>query len=431
MTLDSWLPLALSLRFPPSVEAELPGIEGRFRDVFARSSQQRVRRVAAMLIGIYLVYIPLTFVIDLGPWEHGVTVAALQVFGLLVSVTVLAFSFRFRRLESLQGITGVAGFLVGAQSSAACLLFPHPYDYLALQSLVLICALVCTTLRLRFFNALVTAFAILIAFGVEAALIGQLSVLEALLTGTYLATAIVVGGFVAYGLERTTRHDYLQEERLARERERSEQLLLNVLPASVAARLKAGEQPIADTVEEATVLFADLVGFTKLSSTISPEELVGRLGTLFSAFDTETERLGLEKIKTIGDAYMVAAGVPDPCPDHAGAAAELGLALRSTLGRLNAEQEWNFGIRIGIHSGPLVAGVIGEQRFSYDVWGDTVNTASRMESHGAPGQIQVSEATRSRLEARYLFEDRGEMEIKGKGPMRTFFLLGAKDGHSP
>jgi adenylate cyclase len=209
------------------------------------------------------------------------------------------------------------------------------------------------------------------------------------------------------------------------EHERSESLLLNVLPAPVAERLKRSSGVIADGFDGVTVLFADIVGFTPLSASLSPQEVVTVLDSLFSAFDQVVDRRGLEKIKTIGDAYMVAAGVPLPRPDHAQAVAELALEMRTELARVREEINAPLDIRVGIDTGPVVAGVIGKRKFIYDLWGDTVNTASRMESHSLPGEIQVTERAWTVLRDTHRFRERGVIEVKGKGPMRTFFLDGA------
>jgi class 3 adenylate cyclase len=202
----------------------------------------------------------------------------------------------------------------------------------------------------------------------------------------------------------------------------SERLLLNVLPRSIAERLKRTPGVIAERFEDVTVLFADVADFTPFAERTPPEQVVGVLDEIFSAFDGLTARHGLEKIKTIGDAYMAAGGLPEPRPDHADAIAELAVAMQAELTRLGQTLGVDLTIRIGIDSGPVVAGVIGRNRLIYDLWGDTVNTASRMESHGVPGRIQVTAATRDRLGDRYRFEDRGEIEVKGKGRLRAYLL---------
>jgi class 3 adenylate cyclase len=214
---------------------------------------------------------------------------------------------------------------------------------------------------------------------------------------------------------------------LLAERERSERLLLNVLPGPIATRLKQGDEVIADRFPEVTVLFADLVDFTRRSRDTAPEEVVRVLDDLFTAFDRLAERLGLEKIKTIGDAYMVVGGLPEPRPDHAQAVAEMALALREEVVEHRDPAGQPLALRIGIDSGPVVAGVIGRRKFSYDLWGDTVNTASRMESTGTAGCIQVTERAYRRLCDGYVFECRGPVQVKGKGELVTWFLV-ARDG---
>ncbi len=234
---------------------------------------------------------------------------------------------------------------------------------------------------------------------------------------------------VAASLEKKHLRDreqaYLAELRI--EREKSERLLLNVLPAPIAAQLKEQPGVIAESFAEATILFADLVGFTQMSARVTPEELVHLLNEIFSTFDQLAERHGLEKIKTIGDCYMVAAGLPTRRTDHAEAMAEMALDMQAALAAFNQTHNAQLNTRTGINTGPVVAGIIGTSKFIYDLWGDAVNTASRMESHSLPGRIQVSHATYQRLAADYLCEPRGIINIKGKGEMETYFLIGRKE----
>ncbi|HMV68460.1 MAG TPA: adenylate/guanylate cyclase domain-containing protein, partial [Myxococcota bacterium] len=213
---------------------------------------------------------------------------------------------------------------------------------------------------------------------------------------------------------------------LRREFQRSEHLLHNVLPVSVADRLKGEPRTIAERYEACTVLFADMAGFTAWSATREPEELVDELNRIFSAFDAMAERHGVEKIKTIGDAYMVAAGVPVPREDHAEALARMALEMQAWVRRMRAEQGSGLAIRVGLHSGPVVAGVIGLRKFIYDLWGDTVNTAARMESHGITDEIQVSDDTAALLRERFTLVERGRQLIKGKGSMSTWLLVGER-----
>lgn len=206
------------------------------------------------------------------------------------------------------------------------------------------------------------------------------------------------------------------------EREKSEQLLLNIMPPSIAHRLKQGESVIADSFSDVTIIFIDLVGFTQLSGRASPEEIIVILNAVFSTFDEIADSCGLEKIKTIGDAYMVVAGIPEWTPDHALRAAMMTLHVRDAIGNLNTHLNTDLQVRIGIHSGSVVAGVIGTKKYAYDLWGDAVNIASRMESHGAPGRIHCSESVYHHLHKDFVFTDRGVMHIKGKGDMQTYFL---------
>ncbi len=210
------------------------------------------------------------------------------------------------------------------------------------------------------------------------------------------------------------------------EKEKSERLLLNVLPKPIADQLRQSEESLAESFEEVTILFADIVGFTELSARLSPQELVDLLNQIFSAFDRLAEKHGLEKIKTIGDAYMVAGGLPLPRKDHAEAVAEMALEMRDYMTRSHNKWGETCQIRIGINTGSVVAGVIGIKKFIYDLWGDAVNLASRMESHGTPGGIQVTASTYKYLKDRYLFEERGTIFVKGRGEMTTYWLIGQK-----
>jgi len=214
------------------------------------------------------------------------------------------------------------------------------------------------------------------------------------------------------------------EAALEAEYDKSEALLHNIMPPSVADRLKQNPDVIADSHSRVTILFADIVGFTDMAGRSSPEELVTLLNAIFSRFDALVEERGLEKIKTIGDAYMVVAGLPEARDDHAQAIARLALSMVDATRAVSDEMGQALQIRIGVHSGKVVAGVIGQKKFAYDLWGDTVNVAARMESHGEPGRIQVSGDTAALLEDGFELEARGEIEVKGKGRMTAYFLNG-------
>lgn len=217
---------------------------------------------------------------------------------------------------------------------------------------------------------------------------------------------------------------YLAE--LQAERAKSDRLLLNVLPKAIADRLKQGERTIVDSFREATVVFADIVGFTSFSANMAPSRTVQLLNDLFSGFDKLAETYELEKIKTIGDSYMVVGGVPTVIPEHAERCALMALDMIEVLHHFNRRNSTSLDVRIGINSGPVVAGIIGTRKFAYDLWGDTVNVASRMETHSQPGVIQVSSGTSGLLADKFIFEERGTIDIKNLGPMATYRLIGRK-----
>ena len=216
------------------------------------------------------------------------------------------------------------------------------------------------------------------------------------------------------------------ERNLAIERDRSDRLLTNILPVPIAERLKQSFELIADDFDETTVLFADIVGFTRYTETVSPSGLITLLNSVFTKFDDLSQKHRVEKIKTIGDAYMAVAGVPIRSPNHAEQMAAMALDMQQVIERHNHQTGQGLQIRIGLDSGPVVAGVIGKQKFAYDLWGDTVNTAARMESQGLPGEIQVTQATHALLHANFHFEERGVIDIKNKGPIKVYLLKGKR-----
>jgi adenylate cyclase len=246
-------------------------------------------------------------------------------------------------------------------------------------------------------------------------------------TSTMLALNITVGGTIVFTLLAMfarQRRDALAALRV--EQARAESLLLNILPRSIADKLKAETRTIADQFSSASILFADVVDFTPLSESLPPAKVVGVLDYLFSHFDVLAERHGLEKIKTIGDCYMVAAGVPSPRPDHARAIALMALDMQAAMRSVDEVGHLGLELRVGINSGPVVAGVIGRKRFLYDLWGDAVNTASRMESHGTSGRIQITRATKELLEDEFVCQSRGTIPVKGKGEMEVWYLVGRR-----
>lgn len=317
--------------------------------------------------------------------------------------------------------------------SCACVIyiihmFPEP-EYLKYGYGLIICILIYAfaMLRLRTFFSFVASLVVLIEFSTYVIFVRPMP-LSDFVFSLALAGFVNTGGFVSvFFFERNSRTEFLQSRtieeqglQLAAEKKKSEALLLNVLPESVANRLLSGERTIADYFDSVSVLFADIVGFTKLSRRLDPNQLVQLLNRVFSHFDSLASVLGLEKIKTIGDAYMVGAGLPQAADDHAERCFEMAQGMLRILDEENKTLAEPLHLRIGIASGPVVAGVIGQNKFIYDLWGDTVNTASRMESAGVPGEIHITESTRAALGARASYVDRGEIEIKGIGKMRTY-----------
>jgi adenylate cyclase len=273
----------------------------------------------------------------------------------------------------------------------------------------------------------VAYLAVFILSGVAGQILGPVSTVPDWFTSTMLGLNVAVAGSIVFILLATFLR---QRDRamgaLAREQERSEGLLLNVLPKEIAPRLKAGESPIADAYEHATVLYADIVGSTMLAERLDAKQLVALLNNVFSHLDLLAEQHGVEKIRTIGDNFMCVAGVPRQRADHAQAMARLALGICAYVDELRAAGEDRIEFRIGMNSGPCVGGVIGLRKFVFDIWGDPVNTASRMESHGVPGRIHLSDATYELICDEFECEPRGTVDVKGKGLMRTWFLVGER-----
>jgi guanylate cyclase len=292
---------------------------------------------------------------------------------------------------------------------------------IAFSILTVIGALIALDRRAGFLWFLVTLATIILA-GLLPEWIDPIYDADPAAAGDIVVTLIGVAVFSYAGMAYFVR----QRDRFQRE---SDDLLHNILPDEIATRLKAEHSMIADDHEAASVLFADVVGFTPMSAGMSPPELVGLLNNVFTTFDGFVGELGLEKIKTVGDEYMAAAGVPHARPDHAHAIAELALRMRDHCAQHRFDGH-DIRLRVGLNSGPVVAGIVGTNKFAYDLWGDMVNTASRMESHGVPGSIQVSGATHELLRDAYVCERRGTVDVKGKGEMETYFLLARRDGEA-
>jgi adenylate cyclase len=284
------------------------------------------------------------------------------------------------------------------------------------------------TMQLLLIGAGIVAMAGVVLVGPHPPTAIQETAIETALLLSNIAVTVV---FVSVPVLYARRLADTAEARLETANQRSEELLLNVLPEQIADRLKAGEVVIADRAEHVSVLFADVVNSTPMSESLTPRQMVEVLNEIFTPFDDLADVLGLEKIKTIGDAYMVVGGLPVERADYLEAIAEMALRMKEEIVKHTVPNFGSLEMRYGIHAGPVVAGVIGKRKFSYDLWGDTVNTAARMESHGMPGHIQVTAAVRDALEDTYRFEERGRIEIKGKGMMTTYFLVGRRVGVPP
>ncbi len=348
-----------------------------------------------------------------------------------VLLVILAFTFwpGFERFAQVS--MSLAMLAAGLGLVLMSVVAPPPAGQTFYVGLMLAVISFHTLVRVRFTYVTLVTWTVIAAYEVAILWFHPLPRLVAVNNTFFLVTANLIGMFAGYSIERHARTDFLLRRTIEAEQRRSEILLLNILPAAIAERLKRSPGVLADSFPEATVLFADLVAFTPIADRLPPGELVDLLNEVFSAFDQVAERHGLEKIKTMGDCYMVVGGLPVPRPDHAEAVAEAALDMQAALAELNVRRTLSLELRIGIHTGPVVAGVIGTRKFSYDLWGDTVNTASRMESQGVARCVQVSRATYTRLRDKYVLEARGMVDVKGKGEMDTFLLLGKRQEAAP
>jgi guanylate cyclase len=389
----------------------------------ADDNETRLRK--ALLVRIAVLILPISFLwaglyLAFGAWSG--SMALLYAAISIVSIALFARTGNYRLFLRIQlwdillaptlSMIALGGFLPGGSPGIWGILAP-------------LGALVFDGVRagVRWFIAFVTVF---LASGLIGIALEIPSPLPEWFSGMLLALNVVVGGtifFTLLALFAKQREEALTA--LRSEQQRSEGLLLNILPASIAERLKGETSTIADHFTAATVLFADVVNFSARTKDLPAAEVVGLLDRLFSHFDTLTERHGLEKIKTIGDAYMVAAGVPIRRPDHARAVALLALDMVESAAPGGTCGDLDLQLRIGINSGPVVAGVIGRRKFLYDLWGDAVNIASRMESAGTPGRIQVTRQTYELLKDEFELEPRGTIAVKGMGEMETWYLLGS------
>ncbi len=409
-----------------------PALEAAFRRELAAETIPITR--AGFLVGIPL-WIVVGLVLPLAA-EIDTRVLAV-VAGSMVALDLVSL-FVVRGVPSLARIDVIG--IIGTVSNAVAIMVltaasPASHSY-ALPGLMLALLYAFAVFRLRLPAALLPAGVVIAAYVVAAGpseTSGQLA-FEVIILGSM----IVIGLLGVVVLERSSRERFLQRgvieaqrEEVARERAKSDALLLAILPASIASRLRERQEAVAERFEAATLLFADLVGFTGLAERLGPQRTAGLLNALVSRWDALAVEAGVEKIKTIGDAYFAAAGVPEPQVDHAARVVGLGLAMIRATADEGRSSGQALAIRVGVHTGPVVAGVIGTSKFSYDLWGDTVNVASRLESSGIPGEIQASAATVSLLEDAFEIVPRGEVDLKGKGPMATFLVRAGRAAEAP
>jgi class 3 adenylate cyclase len=409
-------------------------LEAAFRDDYFDNSQRANR--AAFAVGLFI--LGAFGLVDIWAAPLSLETVWLIRFGLaspaVVALLILSFAPVYRRI--MQPASAIVAFVIGVSITLMVLVARQGELSRALYifGITPVLAFTYTGASLRFWYATAAGWAIVasslsIPFG-HGILVDRPAMISFSLSEVFVISVNIVGMMGAWFIETSTRRAFVQRLRVEQEEERSEALLLNILPRPVADRLRRGER-IEDYFDEVSILFVDIVEFTPLSATITPREILGLLNETFSVFDELARKHGLEKIKTIGDSYMAAAGVPVPCPDHAERVADMALDIVEHIRVAHASGRRSVRVRIGLNTGPVVAGIIGTQKFSYDLWGDTVNTASRMESHSVAGKIRAAEATFKQLQHHYVFEGPDTIEVKGKGRMPTYFLVGKPSAASP
>lgn len=351
-----------------------------------------------------------------------------------VLLLLLAFKFYVRHAQALlSSVILAAGFGIIWMNS---MLAGAQYGATYYAGLILIVACVFVFLPIRFRYALALCATLIFTYDATLAF-NKSPLLIAISNNFFLIGAAIICGRSCYDYEQLIYKRYAHEAVIERQKQeievekaRADNLLHQLLPDPIASRLMDGDLTIADGFSDVTVLFADLAGFTEFSSSVSPRNLVKILNRIFSAFDEVAQSCGVEKIKTIGDCYMAACGVPNEVDDHPERMLRMAIGMRTALQKVRGEfPNFTLALRIGIHTGPCVAGVIGRQRFIYDLWGDTVNMASRMESTGVSGQIQVTEATYLRARHAFAFESRGDVQVKGRGLIKAYLLSEQETTH--
>jgi len=397
-------------------------------DDFNRTTFETVRRQSRLgFLLALLLYLAFAF---LDPWI--VPEARMEILQIRIAVAVLillliglSFTPLFRRVTQITlamlpliGGLGIVRMVALSEQAGGLL-------YYAGLNLAIIWAFL--FVDLQFLYALAVSLFLIMAYNGVALSIRPTPLHIILSNNFFLLGTFAMSAFAGYTIKRQFRVNYCQSRLIEYERQRSENLLLNILPVEIIDQLKGGNHIIASSFEAVTVMFADIADFTPLSAQITPIELVDLLNEIFSYFDGLATKYDLEKIKTVGDAYMVAGGVPRQHANHAPAVAHMALEICKYVCHHPALENRGINFRIGIHSGPVVAGVIGHSKFQYDMWGDVVNTASRMQTHGEAGKIQITKATYDFLKDDFVCERRGMIDVRGKGPMETWFLLASKN----
>ena len=411
-----------------------PVVERRFAERYLRDNLGFIRMAHVLGIVVWVVFGLMAQLVLQGDAES-VRADLILRYGFAVPIAALALALTWapwypRRWPWVSGtVTLISGFIWSMHR----VVVPEATPGWAYAGLMIVLVFIFTLSRLWFVPASITGVLVIVFHNVIALAVMHDTREELYIANFFLFVTASMGSVAAYGLERFTRLLYLRERELDDERLRTDELLRTAMPGAIVTRLQesraqgwqlTNEAFMAEGLPDVTVIFADLVGFTTHVEHLGPRDLIVTLDDVFTRFDLLASRLGLEKIKTVGDAYMVVAGAPEPREDHAEAAAEMALGM---LGSMTGS-EWPAGepmqIRVGMASGPVVAGVIGRQRFAYDLWGDTVNLASRLEATGEPGKVLVADTTYTTLRDRYVFSDPIVLQLKGKGPTSARFLLG-------
>ncbi|MBX7135691.1 MAG: adenylate/guanylate cyclase domain-containing protein [Fimbriimonadaceae bacterium] len=405
-----------ALQFPPDLERD-------FRAEYSRKSLRPFRMILVVLVGLIL-FFNLWQIPGYTGQGHMLHVFLIQIPVLLLTYGITYLSIYRRHAQWFH--LAIAWFFA-LDNVRLYIGMPEPeYNWFVTASFMWMTATTYTLGRFRLPFAIAAGLGILV---MNIVLVTNLHPMEpkqlvgAIMMPISLNVVMIVATYIN---ERYVRREFLFHRLLDEEKQKSEEVLIRVLPEAIAARLRSAPGAIADEHKSATVLFADIVDFTPYASQANPDEVVAFLNDIFSRFDHLVEKHGLEKIKTVGDAYMVAGGLPVHQDHHGAAVADLALDMLEEVGKMRFTDGTPVRLRIGLHTGPLVAGVIGTKKLLYDLWGDTVNTASRMESHSLPGQIQVTDSVVELLGDQFVFEQRGEVDIKGKGLMPTYFLVGRR-----